>query len=405
MIELDVETRRKTAIASSEVASFYLILGDFGGRSGGPAAVDRDNLDGVLARQAINLAGSPIREIEDFHPDRLYQRLEVFHDLREDPAEETPASARSPKLNLAEILKPSSLLEQIAGGGDPFEQYVRDLAQAHAAPPAASDRGKTAERAERMRALLRHPRFQTLEAAWRGLDFVTRQMEDESSRIHIAQFSKQELADDILETADLKATRMYALLRTRAWRAVFGLYSFGPSPADVELLGRIALLAANARTVFIAEGSADMGPNWEELRSIPEAKHLGLMLPRFLLRLPYGRRTSAIDSFEFEEMPGVPVHSAYLWGHPAFVFLSLLTRDNQEDDDDFDLKDLPLHSFQEEGEWKATPCAEILMSETEVRALMELGLMPLVSFRDSNRVRLAGVRAINGQALPMPRPD
>jgi len=34
-----------------------------------------------------------------------------------------------------------------------------------------------------------------------------------------------------------------------------------------------------------------------------------------------------------------------------------------------------------------------------VEALMDLGLMPIVSFRDTDRVRLAGFRAINGKGL------
>jgi hypothetical protein len=35
---------------------------------------------------------------------------------------------------------------------------------------------------------------------------------------------------------------------------------------------------------------------------------------------------------------------------------------------------------------------------------MDLGLMPLVSFRDTDRIRLAGLRSINGSALPVPLP-
>src|SRR5260370_36828504 len=88
----------------------------------------------------------------------------------------------------------------------------------------------------------------------------------------------------------------------------------------------MALLAAHVRAPFLAEGSADMGPHWDELRSIPEASYLGLALPRFLLRLPYGAQSSPIDAFPFEEMPpAAPVHSHFLWGNPALACLALLT--------------------------------------------------------------------------------
>ena len=40
-------------------------------------------------------------------------------------------------------------------------------------------------------------------------------------------------------------------------------------------------------------------------------------------------------------------------------------------------------------------------TETQVLALIEMGLMPLVSFKDSDRVRLAGFRAINGDELAL----
>jgi type VI secretion system protein ImpC len=189
---------------------------------------------------------------------------------------------------------------------------------------------------------------------------------------------------------------MHALLSARKWRAAIGLYAFGSGAADIEFLGRMALLAAHIKAPFIAEGSADMGDHWEELRAITEASYLGLALPRFLLRLPYGARTGAIDSFPFEEMPAAPVHAHYLWGNPALAFLTLLTSGGA-----LNLEGLPLHTYQHEGEWHMTPCAEVCMTEAQVLALIDLGLMPLVSFRDSDRVRLAGFRAINGDELAL----
>jgi type VI secretion system protein ImpC len=403
MIELDVQPRRKPSVSASGNVSRYLVLGDFGGNPAGSPVVDRDNLDQVFASQDVKLAGAQLREIEDFHPDRLYLRFDLFSDLRDSAPAPTPPSQpqASPRPDLEKILQRSSLLEQIAGGGDPFEQYVSELARAHAAPLTASNPQRIASLGERMRALLHHPRFQAVEAAWRGLDFVLRQTDDLATHVHIAQFSKADLAADLLNATDLKATRIYALLHAREWQGVFGLYSFGASAADIELLGRIALLAGNAHIPFIAEGSIDMGGHWEELRSIPEAEYLGLALPRFLLRLPYGARTSAIESFEFEEMPGAPVHASYLWGNPALACLAVLARGEASEDegDELDLLNLPLHNYQEDGEWKTTPCGEVSMTETEVGALMNLGLMPLVSFRDTDRIRLAGFRAINGKPL------
>ncbi len=107
-------------------------------------------------------------------------------------------------------------------------------------------------------------------------------------------------------------------------------YAFGPSNEDVELLGRIALLAAAAGCAVIAGADAALlGDSkdlaaWEQLRAIPEATRIGLAIPRFLLRLPYGKETNSTEAFPFEEISGAPKHSDYLWGNPAFACAYLM---------------------------------------------------------------------------------
>ncbi len=395
MIELGVEPRRKSIVIAEDEPAHYLILGDFGGRATEPLAVDRDNFDAVMGKLQVNLAGAAFRELDDFHPDNLYRKMNLFREFDAAPRPEK-ARTESPKPDIGELLRPSSLLEQITEGGDPMERYLRELARSDAAAPDASDPQREAALGEHMRRLLHHPRFQAVEASWRGLDFVIRGDADDSARFRIAHFTKDEAARDLLEAKSLGDTRMYALLGARKWRAVIGLYSFGSDAADIEFLGRIALLAAHVGAPFIAEGSVDMGDHWDELRSIPEASYLGLSLPRFLLRLPYGARTSSIESFPFEEMPGAPAHSDYLWGNPGLAFLTLLTAGGA-----LNIEGLPLHTYQHDGDWHMTPCGEVWMTETQVLALIEMGLMPLVSFKDSDRVRLAGFRAINGDELAL----
>ncbi len=191
---------------------------------------------------------------------------------------------------------------------------------------------------------------------------------DEDVRIHIAQFSRADLERDLAEAANLRTTRMYTLLHAREWRGVFGLYSFGPSAADIEMLGRIALLAANAHAPFIAEGAIDMGEHWSELQQIPESSRLALALPRFLLRLPYGAKTDKIEAFSFEEMPGVldgspPRRVDYLWGHPAGRSSQCSrehpeTRRRRNGDEDLDLRHFArAHLSTGDGEAKDDPDA------------------------------------------------
>jgi type VI secretion system protein ImpC len=394
MIELDVAPRRTKIATSVDEPARYLVLGDFGGRTAEPLAVDRDNLNDVMSILQVAAGGMRLRDLDDFHPDRLYERFEMASAISEPEPE---PSADSPKADIGELLRPTSLLEQIAGGGDPFDQYVKELARAHAVPQKKLP-DRNAALGEHLNAMLHHPRFQTLEAAWRGLDFAVRQMDDMASRIFIVQFSKDDLAAD-LSSDNLRATRLYTLLHSRRWAAAIGLHSFDES--EIELLARIALVAADARVPYLAQGSAGIANALAELREIPEAAWVGLALPRLLLRLPYGPRTSPIDSFEFEEMPGVPTHSHYLWGNAAVACLAVLVRGEAEN---LNLDGLPAHTYKQDSDWVMTPCAEFLMTETQVLGLIDRGLMPLVSYKDRPLVRLAGFRAINSATLRLAAP-
>jgi predicted component of type VI protein secretion system len=311
-----------------------------------------------------------------------------------DVVEET--ASESPQADLAALIRPTTLLEQISEGGDPFEKYLKELARAHAAAPRHTI--DTAALSRRMNAMLHHPRFQTLESAWRGLDLATRQMDDLAARIYIVQCSKEDLAID-LSSDNLRATRLYSLLHSRRWAAAIGLHSFGEG--DLELLGRIALVAADARASYVGQGSEEIAPALAELREIPEASWVGLALPRLLLRLPYGPRTSPIDSFEFEEMPGAPVHEHYLWGAAGIACLAILVR---AEADDLTLDGLSAHTYKEDSEWVMKPCAESFMTETQVLGLIDRGLMPVVSYKDRPMVRLAGFRAVNCAPLRLADP-
>jgi type VI secretion system protein ImpC len=390
MIELDVAPRRTKIVTSADEPARYLVLGDFGGKVVEPLAVDRDNLNDVLSILHVTAGGMRIRNLEDFHPDSLFERLELA--APEPEPESRPVS--SPKPDIEELLRPTSLLEQIAsGGGDPFEQYVKDLARAHSAPQQKKNGDRAAGLSERMNSLLHHPRFQELESAWRGLDFAIRQMDDSGARIHIVQYSEQDLNID-LASENLRATRLYSLLHARRWTAVIGLHSFQES--EIELLARTALVAADARAPYLAQASLGIWASLAELRDIPEAAFVGLALPRLLLRLPYGPRTSPIDSFEFEEMPGAPVHQNYLWGNAALACLAALVRCEPEN---LNLDGLPAHTYKQDSEWTMTPCAEVNLTETQVLALIDNGLMPLISYKDRPLVRLAGFRAITSAPL------
>src|SRR5262245_39964008 len=102
-IDVGLSTGDPASLKPSSSSPFrILVLGDFSGRAsrgvaepvGGrkPLRVDRDNFDALPGKLNATLhlpLTSDLRltihfgEIDDFHPDRLYQRLDVFRALRE----------------------------------------------------------------------------------------------------------------------------------------------------------------------------------------------------------------------------------------------------------------------------------------------------------------------------------
>ena len=130
--------------------------------------------------------------------------------------------------------------------------------------------------------------------------------------------------------------------------------------------------------------SGDGALEWERLRQLPEACWIGLAMPRLLLRLPYGKKTDPVESFDFEEMPGVPIHQQYLWGNPAFACVQLLA----------EIDRLPVHIYEAEGEKHAKPCAEVLLTERDIEWILDQGYMALDSKRDRDVVRLVRFQSI-----------
>ncbi len=284
-----------------------------------------------------------------------------------------------------------------------------------------------------MAEILHHRDFQALEAAWRGVHFlVSRAETDEDLEIRLLDISQEELVLDLLATDDLADTGAYRLLAgdplaspdAKPWAVLVGDYTFDHD--DAAVLGRLAKIAAAAGAPFMALAhrhligcgssndpadpdswdympGADAGQAWDALRRLPEAASIGLVAPRFLLRLPYGRDTDETESFAFEEMPDEPVHGNYLWGNPAFAGAYLLAQAFSRQGWSMtpgmvnDIEGLPLHSMEVDGESRLTPCAEILLTDKAVEAILDKGVMPLATIRGTDSARLVRFQSL---ALP-----
>ena len=329
--------------------------------------IDIDNFEQTMARMAIGIHLSingvasdiTVRELEDFHPDHLYQSLELFKtmeatrndtaasdtafaDLLGGPIESAPDTTQPASATQSAI---NTLIKNIVGD-IPIAAPSRD--EHKAAVDAAS--------AELMRTLLHDPAFTAIEAAWRSLHLLLTNLElDENLQLHILDVSKQDLYDDLATAGEkLDSAALYQLLveQTRQspdsapWSVIIGNYTFDTSEDDISMLAAIGAISAQAGAPFIAAasprvlgcetlaGHADPATwlpledadaaRWQALRTSTYARWIGLASPRLLLRQPYGKTSDPIERFSFEEMPGLPGHDSYLWGNPAFGCALLL---------------------------------------------------------------------------------
>ncbi len=462
-IELDVNAGETGAIAEAEPLQLkpdsedpfrILVLGDFSGRGDGltnPLRVDRDNLDDVMRALRVETSltlGSkeplhvPLKfeTLEDFEPDSLFERCELFRaieGLKRAHSSANAAQAAAGQTNLeADVarLSSGSLLDAIVeqdieksrglsssarpASRDELQEIINRLVTPHLQSGGDAEASQAAvERQERlnilMRAILHDARFQALEAAWRSLDFLVRNIESDSRvKVYIFDISKEGLAADLLHNPDFRSTATYRAIVENSvrvagaepWALLVGNYAFDWSlSADIDLLAQVGLLARTALAPFLAEATPTLREaleSWQALRKSSHASWLGVAIPRFLLRLPYGKEMVTVESFDFEEMPEPPRHQEYLWGNPAFGCAYLIALSFSRFGWDFrpgmhqEIADLPLHLYKKDGSTCAQPCAELLLSESDWNALLDEGLMPLAAAKDADWARLVRFQSI-----------
>ena len=271
-----------------------------------------------------------------------------------------------------------------------------------------------------MRDILHHPKFQALEAGWQAVRFLVKRVHTgKSIKLYLLDLSRRELEVD-LSNDDVTQTQLCSLFCDTSmgdidWSLIIGNYRFGADIDDILLLSQIGYIAQQAHARFItgaheklvgcesfatmpnanrwqAEIDMNVSEAWSMLRQSPVAASLSLALPRFLLRPPYGLRSKPIKAFVFEEMPDKPVHEHYLWGNAAFLKAEQLARAFRDQGRDMRpgeaalTEDLPLHYYQEDGETVLKPCAEIPLTETGARMMIEQGLIPLWSVKNADRI-------------------
>jgi type VI secretion system ImpC/EvpB family protein/type VI secretion system ImpB/VipA family protein len=442
------------------------ILGGFGGNADTSASrairVDCDNFDAVCAQLGASLqlpAGAEtvtltFAHLDDFHPDRLLQKIPSLAKLTElrarvaDPATADAAAAELRNLLGGTVDAPSAAPTRVAPDESASDLIARLLGKPASGSPASAPAGAKsiveqliakavapvsvpaatpaqtsllstldAELSRRLRAVMHHPDFQSLESAWRGLDFLVRNASD-NVKLHAIAITRAELDHQLATPGDLARTAIARQLAPLAPLVVLGAFSFGEK--DTVALAAIARLAAALGTAFIGGADSELvgctsfgtqpypldwkpsaSAAYAELRRAPEAAHLGLALPRFLLRQPYAPGSDAIETFPFTELPAADAHECKLWGSSAFLCGQRLLDAFSNDGWDMELGGsggeiggLPVHTFKVNGDSEVTPCAEAWLTEKAAGAILARGLMPVLSVRGRDSAILVSLRSI-----------
>ena len=420
-VVLDAEAEPATYRETDPDSPFrILVLGDYTGRANRgiasglegrkPVLLDLDNFDDVMRdlQPSLRLPGVNLkfRELDDFHPDHLYEKVEFFQQLAALPYQPPQAARAVAAVPSAGLL--DSILEQAeepvaatAEDANDLPAFIRRVTAGHVEERPEAGKVEWAARkkqaaGEKMKAILHYPDFQALEAAWRALWNVVHGLGDDA-RVYLLDATLDEL---IAGAADLERI----VGGREPWALLVGNYAFGESAADATRLASLARAASVAGAPFLAEAqppSADQAPpEWQQFRQSPAASWIGLALPRVLLRLPYGKSTVPTEALQFEEMEG-SVHAAYLWGNPAFSCARLIGESFRAHGWDLRpgmdrrLDGVPLHVYRSGTESVNQPCAEILMSEKDAEFLMERGYIPVASLKDQDAVMVVRFQSVS----------
>ncbi len=273
--------------------------------------------------------------------------------------------------------------------------------------------------------ILHHEKFQELEATWRGLKFLVDRTDfRQKINIEILDASKEELTESFEDAPELVQSALYQHIYSDAYdqpgatpyAAMISSYEFMNKAPDVALLHNVAKVSAAAFCPFIGSvgpeffgvesmeewrtlpdleahlDTADFA-RWRSFRDSEDSRFVGLTLPRFLLRLPYGPDTMPIKAFNYVEAVKGAEHNKYLWGSAAFSMASNMVRSFMESgwcvgirgpQAGGKVENLPVHLYETgRGKEMKIP-TEVAIGETFEVNISNLGFIPFSHYEGAD---------------------
>ncbi|GAB6074654.1 type VI secretion system contractile sheath large subunit [Nautilia lithotrophica] len=288
--------------------------------------------------------------------------------------------------------------------------------------------------------ILHNEKFQKLESAWRSLKFLVDKIDfRENIKLEILNVSKDELREDFEDAPEVVQSGLYKIGYTKEYgqfggepyALMIGNYEFDASAPDIALMKNIASVATMMHAPFIGLASPKMFgidsftelPNlkdiksifempqyakWRSFRESEDARNFALTLPRFLLRVPYGKE-NPVKSFNYNET--VKNHDDFVWGNTAFAFASNVARSFAKyrwasniigPQGGGAVEDLPVYTYEAMGGVQTKIPTEVLISERLELELSEQGFIALTMRKGSDN---AAFFSANSVQKPKKFPD
>lgn len=296
---------------------------------------------------------------------------------------------------------------------------------------------------EQINLILHHSEFQQLESAWRGLHYLVNNTEtDEKLKIRFMDISKNELRRNLKRYKGVGWDQSplfkqiyeeeYGQLGGEPYGCLVADYYFNHTAPDVDMLSSISKIAAAAHAPFIAGASPSVmqmeswqelaNPRdltkiftqnleytaWNSLRESEDSRYIGLAMPRFLARLPYGINTNPVDNFEFEETTDGADHSKYVWSNAAYAMAVNINRSFKEYgwcttirgvESGGAVDNLPCHTFPTDDGGVDMKCpTEIAISDRREAELAKNGFMPLIHRKNTDYAAFIGAQSLQKPA-------
>ncbi|MGB5064952.1 MAG: type VI secretion system contractile sheath large subunit [Candidatus Competibacter sp.] len=295
---------------------------------------------------------------------------------------------------------------------------------------------------EQINLIMHHPEFQQLEGAWRGLSYLVSNTEtDEMLKIRVMNISKKELAKNLKKFKGVAWDQSplfkkvyeeeYGQFGGEPFGCLVGDYYFDHSPPDVELLRGMSQIAAASHTPFIAAAAPTTmqmdswqelsNPRdltkifqtpeyaaWRSLRESEDSRYIGLAMPRFLARQPYGAKSDPVEEFDFEEDVEGADHNKYAWANSAYAMATNITRAFKMYgwctrirgiESGGAVENLPTHTFPTDDGGVDMKCpTEIAISDRREAELAKNGFMPLIHKKNSDFAAFIGAQSLQKPA-------